>query len=143
MPAVGTALIIDKDAYNAGGPPDDATLAFAGDLLASLGALHAALDDDLAGLSLTPCTVVGDGTGTCAAQGLPLIVPDTLKIDTTGVAGFPNGRGLEDSVIDITLAVILLDLGVHSVSLLADLPLGPAGNDVAFAADFPFLAPAH
>ena len=105
--------------------------------------LHAALDTNLAAFALTPCTVVGDGTGTCAQQGVPVIIPDTLKIDTDSAAGFPNGRGLADQVMDITLAVILLDLNEHPVDLLAGLPLNPPANDVAFTSSFPYLAPAH
>lgn len=91
---------------------------------------------------MTPCTVVG-GTGTCVAQGVPLIVPDVLNIDPGTPAGFPNGRGLADPVIDVTLAVLLVDLTVHAPDLFASLPLNPPANDVAFASEFPFLAPPH
>ena len=40
-----------------------------------------------------------------------------------------------------TLAVIFLDLGTHSATTLAGLPLNPPSNDVAFQSSFPFLAP--
>jgi hypothetical protein len=46
---------------------------------------------------------VGDGTGTCAQFAVPLILPDTLKIDTSADAGFPNDRFSTDPVIDVTL----------------------------------------
>lgn len=140
MPAVATALIASRADYNAASPTDDAALTFAGEILASLGALHSLLDDDLAALSLTPCTVVGDGTGSCAAQGVPLIIPDTLKLDTTAGSGFPNGRLLTDPVIDVTLAVVLLDLSVHDVTTLVGV-LNPDSNDAAFSETFPYLAP--
>ena len=143
MPAVSTALISSKDDYNAADPVDDANLDFAGEILASLGGLHDALDDDLAGLSLTPCTVVGDATGSCATQGVPLIIPDTLVIDFTAASGFPNGRELADPVIDVTLAVVLLDLSVHGADTFAGLPLNPPANDLAFSTSFPYLAEAH
>lgn len=137
MPAIATAVITSKDAYNAADPIDDATFAFAGEIIDNLTVFHNALDDDLTGFGLVPC-VVGD----CVAQAAPLVIPDTLKIDITQPAGFPNGRVLADPVIDVTLAVVLLDLGApgQSVTTLADLPLNPAANDVAFDASFPFLA---
>jgi len=141
MPAVNTALITSKDAYNAADPADDAALSFAIEIITNLGGLHAALDDDLAALGLTPCTVNGDGSGSCVAQGGPLILPDTLKIDLTGSAGFPNGRLAADPVMDVTLAVVLLDLSVHAPDTLVG--VNPTANDVAFEASFPFLAPAH
>lgn len=142
MPAVATALIASKDAYNDADPTDDVAGLFVGEIVGTLDFLHGALDDDLTGLGLTPCTVLG-GTGTCVTQGAPLILPDTLKIDPSSPAGFPNGRKLADPVIDVTLAVVLLDLGVHGAGLFAGLPLNPPANDVPFSGSFPFLAPAH
>lgn len=69
-----------------------------------------------------------------------LVVPDTLTLNLNQPPGFPNGRRLQDPVIDITLAVIFLDLTRHSARFLADLPLGPSGNDVPFRPAFPYLA---
>jgi len=153
MPAVATALITqeNKDAYNAGSPTDDLALTFVGDIVGTIVYLHhgidgndgnTGLDDDLADFGLTPCTAIGDGSGSCVAQGGPLILPDTLKIDTSAPAGFPNGRTLADPVIDVTLAVLLLDLSVHGAGDLVG-ALNPAANDVDFQTEFPFLAPAH
>ena len=144
MPAVATALIASKDAYNAANPTDDVGGAFVGQIVGSLDFLHGALDDDLLGLGLVPCTVLA-GAGTCVSQGAPLILPDTLKINPAAAAGFPNGRKLEDPVIDVTLAVILLDLGVagQTPSTFAGLPLNPPANDVPFFPAFPFVARAH
>ena len=138
MPAIGTAVITSKDDYNAADPVDDANGDFVPEIVSNVTALHDALDDDLAGLGLTPC-VVED----CVATAAPLVVPDTLKIDTTAGAGFPNGRLLEDPVIDVTLAVVLLDLTVHDVTLFASLPLNPPENDKAFDSSFPYLATPH
>ena len=70
-----------------------------------------------------------------------LIIPDTLTLNLSAPAGFPNGRLLTDPVIDVTLAVIFLDLSVHSPTTLAGIPLNPPANDVAFGSGFPFLAP--
>ncbi len=105
-------------------------------IVASVGALHDALDDDLTGAGLTPCA-----TGDCVSQAAPLVVPDVLRVDPSTSAGFPNGRALQDPVIDITLAVVLLDLsaGGQSARTLADLPLNPPANDVAFRSGFPYL----
>jgi len=69
-----------------------------------------------------------------------IVVPDTLKIDLSQPSGFPNGRRLTDSVIDIELAYIFLDLTKVGADTLTKLPLGPQANDVPFRADFPYLA---
>lgn len=140
MPAIATAVISsgNKDAYNDADPTDDADGDFVADIVANVGGLHAALDDDLAGAGLTPCA-----TNDCVSQAAPLVVPDVLRIDVTQAAGFPNGRRLSDPVIDVTLAVVLLDLGTHGAGTLAGLPLNPPANDVPFSTGFPYLAPAN
>jgi hypothetical protein len=141
MPAVSTALLTDKDGYNDGNPADDAAGTFVADITANLTGLHGALDDDLTGFGLTPCLI-----GDCVAQAAPLVVPDTLKIDPSQDPGFPNGRQLTDTVMDITLAVILLDLNVHGAGDLVGV-LNPTQNDLgtegAFQAGFPYLWPPH
>lgn len=87
--------------------------------------------------------------GPCLNQVIPVpgsptvadaVVPDTLTINLTNASGFPNGRRLPDPVIDVTLAVIFLDLTTHSPLLFANLPLNPAANDRTFRAGFPYLA---
>lgn len=78
------------------------------------------------------------GTGFTVAQA---VVPDTLTIDLSKASGFPNGRRLADPVIDVTLAVIFLDLTRHAPDILAKLPLNPPANDVSFPVAFPYLAP--
>jgi len=146
MPAISTALIASKDSYNQSNPTDDIAGTFVPEILASLDFLHGALDDQLLGLGLTPCTVVGDGTGTCAQFAVPLILPDTMKIDTTAAAGFPNGRMLADPVIGVTLAVALLELtGDPAPHTALDLvgALNPAANDKEFLPEFPFVAAPH
>jgi hypothetical protein len=151
MPAVATATIsgAQKNAYNDGNPSDDAMLTFAGDQIATLTGIHAALDDDLAGLSLTPCSMAmadyidPDGAGPvpplpeCLGQEIfpgggarvfQLVIPDTLRVNPTQVSRFPNGRDLDDPVIDVTLAAALLDLGTHTPATLASVPLNPPAN---------------
>ena len=146
MPAVATVLISSKDSYNVQDPVDDAAMEnpFVGEILTNLDTIHDALDDDLTGAELTPCTVVGDGTGTCAVTAVPLIIPDTIKIDTATAAGFPNGRLLTDPVIDVTLAVALLELTGDTTQTATSLVgTGPVANDLEFKTDFPFLADPH
>lgn len=83
--------------------------------------------------------------GTNGATPASLVVPDTLKLDLTRAAGFPNGRQLQNSVIDITLAVLFLDVNATGQSALtfANLAgggLNPQTNDLPFLAAFPFAA---
>lgn len=138
MPAVNVALIQSKDEYNMVGP--DATGDYVDEITASVTALHTALDDDLMMAGLTPCA-----PDACVGQAAPYVVPDTIKIDTSMAAGFPNGRQLTDPVIDVTFALLLLDLSVEgqTATTLAGLPLNPTANDVAFETAFPYVAPAH
>ena len=136
MPAVNTAVITSKNQYNADNPTSDINGDYVPEIGANLTGLHMALDDDLTGLGLTPCAI-----DVCVAQGGPLIIPDTLKLDLTGLAGFPNGRKLADPVMDITLAVVLLDLSVMGQEVTSFIGvLNPAANDVAFSNTFPYLA---
>src|SRR5262249_41193946 len=43
------------------------------------------------------------------------VVPDTIKIDLSQPAGFPNGRRLTDQVIDTELAWLFLDVASQGV----------------------------
>jgi hypothetical protein len=80
------------------------------------------------------------GTGLTVAQA---VIPDTIKVNLNAASGFPNGRRLPDPVIDVTLAVIFLDLTKHSPATLASLPLNPPANDLPFRTTFPYLAAAQ
>ena len=139
MPAVATAVITYKDDYNAGDPVDDGT--YATEITGNVDGLHTLLDDDLTGLGLTPCV-----TADCVAAAAPFVIPDTLKIDVTAGAGFPNGRLLDDPVIDITLALVLLDVTPpappHGLTDLVGVT-NPAENDVPFMGLFPYVAAPH
>jgi hypothetical protein len=163
MPAVATALVsmANKEAYNDADPNDDIVAGQSGlpqfvesDIAPQLAGLHSALADDFTTLGLTACATNNGGNFDvvpCATQTvgdtgptvLSLVIPDALTVDPSAAAGFPNGRRLEDPVIDVTLAVILLDLNVHSPLLLASLPLNPPANDVEYSAEFPYLAYPH
>jgi hypothetical protein len=73
-----------------------------------------------------------------------LLLPDVLILNTSGplvlngipFAGYPNGRRLQDDVID-TSFVVLANAGVLPSSVTSDC----VGNDSAFTNSFPFLAP--
>lgn len=171
MPAVSTALIgaARKNAYNDASPADDVgTPGFVPDLAATLTGLHTALDGDLTALTLAPCSMVetvdtmtpfgvlpecfgqpvaGTGSPPVAA----LVLPDTLGIDPSIASGFPNGRQLDDAVIDVVLSIILLDLrnttgcggGPCTFATLGGVPVNPTMNDEAFSTTFPYLADPH
>ena len=148
MPAIATAVITSKDSYNRATPADDATLAFAGEIVTNLSGIHAALDDDLTGLGLVPCSVdptdpFNPTTSSCITQAAPLVVPDVLKINTGAAAGFPNGRLLTDPVIDVTLSVVLLDLGANGQTATSLVGVNPTANDKTFSTSFPYLAQPH
>lgn len=80
------------------------------------------------------------GAGTTVAGA---VVPDTLTLNLAAASGFPNGRRLTDPVIDVTLAVIFLDLTRNSPGVFAGLPVNPAANDLPFRPAFPYLAAAQ
>lgn len=168
MPAVSTVLVPSdrKTAYNEADP--SMTTDFVGDFVATLGGLHDALDDDLTGLGLVPCAVSDPPAATdeCVQQEIfaggptvaSLVVPDTLTINPSADAGFPNGRLPSDQVINVTLAVIMLDMdGTAAVGgndieqnpfiFTSEGALGgfvnPTSNDKSFQDSFPFLAAPH
>jgi len=68
-----------------------------------------------------------------------------MRYNPSQSASFPNGRALTDRVVDITLAVVLLDLSApgQSVTSFSSLPLNPGANDEAFSSTFPYLAAPH
>lgn len=164
FPAVSAALHIhgDKDAYNAGNPITD------GDDLAetreSLVFLHhgpdgmnggpSGLDDEIGDLLGGPspaCTTPNDfNPGQCVNQGGGVAVfPDTLKLTTDLPPGFhidpstcgpvANGRALANPVIDIILAVLLLDLNDDLPDGVGLLPCDPENPDSPIATASAFL----
>ncbi len=138
MPAINTAVISSKDDYNEAMPTDDMAGDFVDEIVANLDGLHMALDDDLVDAGLEPCLL-----DDCVAQAAPLVVPDVLTIDLGGDAGFPNGRTPTDPVIDVTLAVILLELSAPGQDATTLVGLNPTANDVPLPDDFPYFAPPH
>ncbi len=183
VPAIATVLIPSRDVdnepqrdrFNAAHPANDGD--YASDIVPSVDLLHGELDDDLCGLGLTPCTrrdgpngVAGsvcdfpDGPNFsitfCAVQAVPQIVPDVLSYDLSRPDGFPNGRRLQDPVIDQVLATAFLDINqggdcngepCTGMSIAnppprgqaLGLPLNPPVNELPFLDEFPFVALPH
>ncbi len=132
-----------RDTYNAATPEDDIAGDFIPEISANVGLLHSLLDADLISLGLDPAT----NTQTVTQAG-PVLIPDTIKYDPSAPTGYPNGRNLEDQVVDISLAAVLLDLGTHPITAFSENPalgdsLNPPANDVEFDAEFPYLAAPH
>ena len=128
-----------RDDYNASNPVEDIAQKWVPEIGASVTFFHDAFDDDLMTFGLVPATVAET-----VMQAGPVIIPDTIKYDPSMPTSYPNGRKLEDPVVDITLAAVLLKLGGNQpLTTFADLPLNPTANDVPFKDEFPFLAPPH
>ena len=117
-PAVNTVVVpfARKNEYNHSTPVDDANGKFANDIVATLTSLG------------TNATNIGILAGLVVSKG------DILRLDTTMASGFPNGRRLQDDVIDT-----LLFFAANQNTLGDSVP----ANDVAFRTTFPFVAPAH
>jgi hypothetical protein len=113
-PAIATALIGDsrKDDFNAGDPVNDLA-----DFGAEVNAAIAGLSNQANADALTP-----------------ILLPDLLTFDTSSSAGFLNGRGLADDVIDAELN--LLSAGAITTDMVD-------ANDRAFLNVFPYLASAN
>ena len=128
-----------RDAYNASNPVEDAAMMWFPEIAKSVTFFHDSFDDDLMALGLVPATIQDT-----VAQAGPVILPDTIKYNPAMPTAYPNGRKLEDPVVDLTLAAVLLKLGPgQPLDAFANLPLNPPANDVPFKAEFPYLAPPH
>lgn len=145
-PVTATVLlpVSEKDRFNGGDPDDDGD--YSAFVVATLERLHFELDDDLVAMGLTPCVV-----DACVRQAAPMVVPDVLRLRLAEPDGFPNGRRLEDSVVDRVVAVALLDIATPgdcsgipcTGDSFVDIPVNPTANELAFSLTFPYLAPPH
>jgi len=111
----------EKDAYNAGDPSLD-SIDYGNTVIATTNALRSAL----AGVEGFP----GEDLGIPAEAVKEIVVPDVVTLDLSKADGFPNGRKLDDDVIDTALQVTL------NRSFASD----GISNDSAFMTTFPFLA---
>jgi hypothetical protein len=145
-PVVATVLLptSQKDRFNGDDPINDGD--YSEFVVPTLERLHFELDDDLAALNLATCAVDG-----CVRQAVPMVVPDVLRLRLAQADGFPNGRRLEDSVVDRIIAVALLDIDTPgdcmgtscTVDSFVAIPVNPTANELTFLPDFPYLAPPH
>ncbi len=145
-PVVATVLLptSQRNRFNEDDPVNDGD--YSEFVVPTLERLHFELDDDLVALGLTPCAVDG-----CVRQAVPMVVPDVLHLTLAQSDGFPNGRRLEDSVVDRIIAVALLDIETPgdctgapcTVDSFVEIPINPTANELAFLPDFPYLAPPH
>jgi hypothetical protein len=102
-----------RNAFNAGKPRSDQR-AFRGEVVDTLEIFY------------------GTGNPTVGALA-DFLLPDILTVDTSSTAGFPNGRGLANDVIDIELGL------VTNGAVTTDC----VGNDSAFSGAFPYLDAAN
>ncbi len=121
FPAVTTAFVAasaDKDAFNLAAPENDEAVFLA---------------------TLTQTIMARYGLDQAGATGLAdFVLPDIQPLGD--LSGFPNGRRLEDDVLDTELNLIFGVFGPAVPALQSD---GVGGNDVAFLGTFPYLADPH
>jgi hypothetical protein len=135
IPTVNTALIptAQKDAFNLGSPLSDAAT-FRPVAQTSIEGLRRAVDALFNG----PTTQDGGPLGgLSAAQVAAALIPDVVTINFANPVQFPNGRRLQDDVIDAALGVVLNRGGAAGISD------GVNANDKAFLSAFPYLAEPH
>ena len=127
-PAIATVLIPDgsEDDFNRTAPADDVAT-WSDDVTDALLALS--------GLDGSPYT-----SEQATALATQVLLPDVLTIDPSSSAGFLNGRGLADDVIDLELTIVTGGLFGGSAVLTSDCV---DANDEAFSPTFPYLAGPH
>lgn len=109
-----------KNDYNAGDPSLD-SIDFAAAVLSTTEGLRAALN----GVAGFPA----EDLGIDPASVVTIVNPDVITLDLSAADGFPNGRKLDDDVIDTALQVTL------NRSFVGD----GIANDSAFLTSFPYL----
>lgn len=133
IPAINTALIPSdqKNAFNQADPADDEA-DFRATGQATIETLRGAVD----GVFGSPQDggPLGDLT---AEQVATALIPDVVTIDFSQPVQFPNGRQLQDDVINAALGVVLNRGGAAGISDAID------ANDKAFASTFPYMAAPH
>jgi hypothetical protein len=135
IPAINTALIPSsmKDAFNQGNPVNDVAQ-FRPAAIQTINTLRGAVDN------LFGVTKPQDGgpLGILNADQVGgALIPDIVTIDFSKAVQFPNGRRLQDDVIDAALGVVLNRGGATGI------PDGVNANDKPFSNSFPYLAEPH
>lgn len=99
IPALNTALIptSKKEAFNRAHPAGDVS-SYRADVVASITALRANV----------ATRGIGPETGSLTPDQLAgVVIPDVVTIDFSQAVAFPNGRDLNDDVIDGVLSLVL------------------------------------
>ncbi len=133
IPAINTALIPAgmKDNFNHGSPATDEAQ-FRPTAQSTIDTLRGVVD----GLFGTPQD--GGPLGNLTSQQVATaLIPDIVTIDFSKPVQFPNGRRLQDDVINAALGVVLNRGGSAGISDAVD------SNDEAFSNTFPYLAAPH
>jgi hypothetical protein len=133
IPAINTALIPAgmKDAFNQGSPATDAAN-FRPTAQTSIDTLRGVVD----GLFGTPQDGGPLGNLT-SVQVATALIPDIVTIDFSQPVQFPNGRRLQDDVINAALGVVLNRGGAAGISDAID------SSDVPLLNAFPYMAAPH
>ena len=133
IPTINTALIptASKDAFNAGSPATDVA-----DFLATAEATTQGLRDAVDAAFDIPVDPQDGGPlgDVRSADVAAALIPDIVRIDFSMPLAFPNGRQLEDDVIDTALGIVLNRGGAAGVSDAI------GANDRVFSGTFPYLA---
>ena len=132
IPGVNTALISSglKDNFNQGDPTSD-TANFAPEVETNITNLRAAVN----GITGFPAE---DNPGITPAQLTAVIIPDVVTINFANPVAFPNGRQLDDDVMDAVLGLVL-NRG-DPLGAGPGIPDNINANDVASLSTFPYLA---
>ena len=133
IPAINTALIpsASKDAFNQGAPATD-TANWNATATTTMDGLRAAVDAAFG--APQDGGPLGDLTSQQVADAL---IPDIVTVDFANPVAFPNGRRLQDDVIDAAVGIVLNRGGAAGLSDAID------ANDKAFSDTFPYLAEPH
>jgi hypothetical protein len=134
IPTINTVLVPTgaKDAFNDRNPVEDAAnsretaIATIQTLRDAFDALVPQAEQDGGPLGNLSATQVGNA-----------LLPDVVTINFANPVQFPNGRRLQDDVIDAALGVVLNRGGAAGVSD------GVNANDRSFSSSFPYLADPH
>ena len=134
IPAINTALIptAQKDAFNVADPINDAAN-YRPTAINTINTLRGAVDKLFA-----PKLQDGGPLGNLTSEQVgAALIPDVVTIDFSKPVQFPNGRRLQDDVIDAALGVVLNRGGPAGISDAVN------ANDKAFLGTFPYLAEPH
>ena len=129
---INTVLIAAnrKDVFNQSDPAGDVQT-FTGDVVGVVNSLRARIN-------AVPGFPAEDSPGVSAEAVAATVLPDVITIDLSRPVVFPNGRRLEDDVIDVLVGVV-----INRGNALGGGPGVSDGvaNDSVFLNTFPYMGP--